>query len=331
VPATRLPELDLLKAAAAVAVVLIHTVRGPFETGASSLELGILEATRFAVPAFLFASGTLAARAESGGSFALGARLSRLLLPYLVATGAAEVYLAARGMGPSTGSLLKDLLLCAAFGPFYYVFVALQLVLLAPLVSRLGGYALVAITLLLALAQAATEAGFGLLPLFWQIRSPLLWWAYWFVGWCYGRRRDEAALWIAQRRRAPAAAILGGLLFACALAARWTSYGPLPASRLASWLGIYLALVTLLALGAASRGLASSAPVRFVSGASYAVYLWHLFAVYPLRELVPAPPATFDPWAVALPWVAGVVLPVLLVYGARRLVGERAARRWLGA
>ena len=57
--APRFVEIDALKVAGIVTVVLIHTIRAPWDPAVAPLELWIGHATRFGVPAFLFASGFL--------------------------------------------------------------------------------------------------------------------------------------------------------------------------------------------------------------------------------------------------------------------------------
>ena len=59
----RSPEIDALKVAGIVTVVLIHTMRAPWDPAVAPLEVWIGHATRFGVPAFLFASGFLYATA----------------------------------------------------------------------------------------------------------------------------------------------------------------------------------------------------------------------------------------------------------------------------
>ena len=48
----RFAEVDWLKAVGILVVILIHTVRSPWEIGAAPVELWLGHVTRFAVPAF---------------------------------------------------------------------------------------------------------------------------------------------------------------------------------------------------------------------------------------------------------------------------------------
>ena len=55
----RFAEIDALKAVGIVTVVLIHSFRSPFDPTVSPGEVWLGHLTRFAVPAFLMASGFL--------------------------------------------------------------------------------------------------------------------------------------------------------------------------------------------------------------------------------------------------------------------------------
>ena len=74
--ARRYPEIDAIKAAGIVTIVLIHALRSPWDAGVSELERWLGHVTRFGVPGFLFASGFLYAGAPAD-SVTTGRRLRR--------------------------------------------------------------------------------------------------------------------------------------------------------------------------------------------------------------------------------------------------------------
>lgn len=75
----------------------------------------------------------------------------------------------------------------------------------------------------------------------------------------------------------------------------------------------------------------SPAALRFASDATYAIYLYHLFFVYPVLRAAPPVATTGERLLVELcAWAGGLVGPALLVLLARRPLGVRA-RIWLGA
>ena len=155
--AARLPEVDFLKAAGIIVIPLIHSLRALWDPNVSSVERWLLFATRFAVPSFLFVSGYLVA-GEQVSLGRIGARLRRLVVPYAIATIAAEVFFAAHGRPVTVGSAALDLLFGSALGPYYYVFIAVILTLAWPLVAA-GGLPVVALLMGVSLvSQLATVA-----------------------------------------------------------------------------------------------------------------------------------------------------------------------------
>lgn len=322
----RLAEVDALKAAGIVTVVLIHSVRSDLDPAASPLEIWIGHATRFAVPAFLFASGFLYATPASGRADVLARRLRRVLAPYLVASLLAQVWPFRGTLPAAERSLAADLAWGASFGPYYYVFVIAGLVVATPLLVRLPRRVLAGLAVAFVAVQWPVDAlGALRLPLFWQIRSPLLWWGYFLAGLCLRPHRDELAAWLAPRRPGVplACAAAAALLLAAVALARdaWVA-------RTAAWLAVYAVLAGLFAASCGRETRARG--VRFLSDATYFVYLFHLFFVYAAVAALPPPPGRADPAALALPFTAGLLGPVALVALLRRALGPRA-RDWLGA
>ncbi len=324
-PTPRFAEVDVQKAVGILAVVWIHSLSPIWDPEASCFEVWWAHATRFAVPGFLAASGYLYARAEPIRWETTRRRLARILVPYLLASGAAEIFWALRGE-PRWGSLASDLLLGAAFGPYYYVPQILLLTLLAPLLARLPRALLVFLAVAALAGQAITESDAleARRTLFFELRNPLRWWAYFLLGWLVRLHRDAALAWIARRRRAVgAAAALVLLLCSFFPAAHGSPAGP----RLAGWLGVHATLVLVFAASAGRPP--APRPVRALSHATYAVYLLHLFFVIPLGSAL-------EPWlhsgallALAT-WGGGVLASLAAIAVLRALLGERA-RLLLGA
>ena len=82
----RLVPIDVLKGVGIVSVVWIHASSGPAIGEPGLLERFLLQLTRFAVPAFLAASGYLYAARERVPGAVTRTRLRRVLLPYLLAS-----------------------------------------------------------------------------------------------------------------------------------------------------------------------------------------------------------------------------------------------------
>ena len=77
--AERLTEIDALKVAGIVTIVLIHVLRPPWDPALSSLEAWLGHVTRFGVPAFLFASGFLYATATPNPAAIVMKRLRKVV------------------------------------------------------------------------------------------------------------------------------------------------------------------------------------------------------------------------------------------------------------
>jgi surface polysaccharide O-acyltransferase-like enzyme len=314
-PTSRLAEVDLLKAAGIVVVVLIHALPPRWAPDIGPVELWLADATRFAVPAFLFASGWLYGTATTTRG-ATARRLRRLLVPYAIASVAA---VALRLAVPTLGRVsdpLVEILTASAFGPYYYVLVIATLVVLLPALRRLPRPVAWGTLLVLLALQWPQEADLVTWPTpFWEARSPLFWGAWFLAGLLLRPHRDRAVV-LARGRGAPlllgmsALGTLGGLAV-------------LPAQSVArltlAWLGAWVVVALLLVVGL--RRPAVPGPVRHLADTTYAIYLWHLFPLL-LVQLVLSGVV-----GIAAGWAVGLAGPLLLVAAVRRSVPDRELRR----
>ena len=327
---TRFFEVDAIKAVGALTVVLIHALRSPFEPGASAPELWLGQLTRFAVPGFLAVSGFLYATGKPASWAETRSRLTRIAVPYLVFSLVAQILRHSQGRalwGPGSGSLWLDFAAGASLGPYYYVFIAALLVSATPLFSRLSRRAVTALFALEVGAQAFFELAGGL-PFFWHLRNPLLWAAWFHLGWL-ARLHYPWLLEQADRHRA---VLVLGLTALVAAAGGHLASGPDPAGRrIVEWLAIYpiLAVLFFASCGAqAPRWLAR--PVRTLSDASYTIYLVHPLLVVPLRQALRATPFEFSPVVIGGVWGGAIFGALLLILAGQWTLGARS-RRWLGA
>ena len=325
--ARRLPEVDGLKAAGIVTVVLIHALRAPWDPEISGLELWLAQVTHFGVPAFLCASGFLYASGPTDRA-TTWRRLRRILLPYLVASAVAQLLRHGADLPYPGDAPLSDLLLGSSLSHYYYVPVITVLVVLTPGIAQLPRPALVAGTAVLLAGQWLVEAySVGRISFYWQLRNPLLWWGYFMLGWL--ARLHEASLraWLSPRRRAVVVALVATVV-SLAVVGAFAERVPRLLATSASWLENY-AILALIA-GVASCASALPRPLRVLSDATYAMYLYHLWFMLPMQKLFPAPPGRADWQAILLPWIAGVAGSLCLVAAGRRLLGPRS-RDWIGA
>ena len=316
---SRHEAIDWLKAASIVTVVFIHSQawgdQGPF--------LGALgQVTEFAVPAFLFASGFLF-RSRA----AIGVRLTRVLVPYLMASGVAlgfrVVVLAERF---SAGEAARMVLLGSAHGIYYFVPVLLLAILIAAALARVPRLLLPAAAVFL-VAGLLNEA--GLLPLtealgldafFWEVRNPIRWLGYYLVGHATRNLADRGIGPSPVVRAWLGAAALAGPALSLSLA---LAEPPGPTGfpgAMVQYASNYGTIAAILLLGSARP---VPPGVRWLSGATYPIYLYHIFFVQAVL-LTAASPAAL-PLAVG----AGLAGSAALVVVGRKTLGPRA-RLWIG-
>lgn len=318
-------EVDLVKAVGIVAVVLIHSLRPFFAPEVSRTELRTLQITQFAVPGFLAASGFLYASAQPISWAVTRGRLRRLLVPYFVASIAAQgFWFVFDGRAARPSALLEDLLLASSFGPFYYVLQAVLFALAAPAFSRLGPHSLRALT---AAGIAAQWVCWVLLklPLFWLVRNPLHWMGFFLAGWWLRMREPAGSHWLASHRVGMGLSSAVGFGAASLIGSSTTLWS---LSQTLSWLSVWCVLGLILTLGAQRE--ARHRAVRFLSDSTYTIYLLHLFFVVPVQRLVPPAAGVFDPLAIGAAWLAGMLGPLALAAGGRAVLG-RHSRTILGS
>jgi surface polysaccharide O-acyltransferase-like enzyme len=314
-----------VKAVGIVAVVLIHCIRPSSAQDVSAAELRIGELTRFAVPGFLAASGYLYACSGSASAAVTGQRLRRILLPYLAASAAAQLFwLGFEGRPTEPRALLEQIALASSLGPYYYVPIAALCVVLAPALMRLSARSLAFAASASLVVQWLCWA-FLALPMFWALRNPLYWLGFFLAGWWLGTQQPGATRWLASHRAALCAASGAAFVVTRVLGLGLTD---LSAAKTLLLLSVWCALGLLLTLGVGRTG--EHRVVRLLSDSTYTIYLFHLFFVFPLQRMLPAAAGAFDPLAIGVPWLAGIAGPLALAAAGRALLGPQS-RSLLGS
>ena len=337
--APRDATLDWMRAVAILAVLVIHSAT---RYAGSPLEerIGVWLAlvSRPAIAVFLFLSGALFV-VGPGGHVPLGRRLRRVVLPYLFFSLFALVSTYREQLAPTLlehpQQLLADVALGNTFGIYYFVFVIVCLYLLGDVALRLGllpphSSATLGVTLLLNVLHVTYGAAlwrllggspdaFG----FYADRSPLVWGAFFFLGVWY--RQHGAGLRLHERRWAVRTAWIIALALYSALfvggASATSSYG------YHSLIGTAFSLSTVSFL---LTYRVRHAVITFLSGASYYLYLSHIFFVYSMASYVQEyhiPPSL---WLSLVSFLVSLLAPIGLYLAVRRLV-RRDTRLLLGA
>ncbi|UCE86470.1 MAG: acyltransferase [Deltaproteobacteria bacterium] len=320
-------EIDALKCVGILAVILIHSLRSPWEPGVAPIEIELRPLLRFAVPSFLFASGFLYATTAPVPAAVTRRRLRRLLVPYLVASLAAQVFWQFSSRpDPRTASVLLDLLFGWSFGPYYYVFVIVLLVLATPLFARIPRRRAPIVLLALLALQGLFETGWIVLPWRFLFRNPLLWAGYFYAGWCARLHHDALRAAVA-RVRGPALMALALLVAGCFAL---TQQGlEMIAKRSLTWLLVYASIAFVFVAACGRR--TPPGPVRALSDATYAIYLLHVFFVVGLAGWLSPTAGALDVVYLALLWSAGLLGSLAVIALSRAILGDERSRAWLGA
>ncbi len=314
----RIAEIDALKAAAVVTVVLIHSLRALWDPGYTYIERITSEMLRYAVPCFLAVSGFLYYADEAIGIDVLGRRLRRILLPYALASVAAYAYvLAYPQYGPGT-SFVWCLALASTFGPYYYVFVLVEFVLATWLLSRLPQSWVLPITLLSLIAALVPILWFreGRELTVWTLRNPMLSSCWFMMGWAAAANAERFSTFV----RNNATSLLAAWALAVLLWLVFDYAAPLP-RRLARTSSLFLIAANILGIFVlATKTRIDHTVVRALSDRTYAIYLWHLFFIYTVFNLFGETRNTHPLACTMTAWAAGLAGSLAIIEAAKRLV-----------
>ncbi len=318
----RLPEIDAMKAAAILTVVFIHSLRASWDPGFTYAERLLSEAARFAVPAFLAVSGFLYYSTEPITSAILAKRLRRILVPYLVVSLAANVFVTSFPQFRSSSSFLVGLLIGNTFGPFYYVFLLTEFVLATWILSRLPRAMTVPILVASVIAAIIPFLFFkeAAKPTLWTLRLPLLFSCWFMMGWATAAYKTRVQAFL----RSNSSAVYAGC---AALALVWLALDLTQAlpSRLSRLSSMFLVGSNLTALYTFCSSISQIRPwVAALSDRTYAIYLLHLFFVYAVSAGFGADRHVALVSSTATMWAAGMIGSLATIEVTRRLAPRRS-------
>lgn len=278
----RYPWVDWLKAAGILAVVWIHAF-DRLDVAPTPLVARLSMLARFAVPAFFLASGFLQAAGDRMGPRTfLTRRLRRLAVPYAVASVAAIVFRRfVLGESLGFGTILWMLAAGDAWGIYYFIPLLVVTSAVGEILFRFPRLAWPVWIGLTILGILAYQLQFYAGSFAAELRNPLRWWGWFCGGWLLAveRRRIDA---LGPSGRLALGSLLLGVAAACYAGAvirlqpGW--------SREAATLE-YLMVESLL-VGTALLAWHGRCPpmIRWLSEASYSVYLQHYFLIVILER-----------------------------------------------
>ncbi|MBI1816107.1 MAG: acyltransferase [Deltaproteobacteria bacterium] len=339
----RYASIDYLKAAAILTVIWIHAYLTLWRAQVG-IVLSIEALTRFAVPAFLFASGFLAFSPARVDFSHHRARVTRILVPYLVASAIA---IAGRWLvlGPlPLNQIAKDLLTGDAVGVYYFMMPLIVATLLSWPLARVPGAMTPVLAVLVAtawLCERGTIAFSDSSPLdayFWNLRNPLRWLGY-FVAGCWAAQH---VAWIVTVRRGPRIIASLGLLGTAVVLSLALAYPP--GTSWQSWqswqswidratLEYAVIYASVLGLFLLAMDWPEQPIVRWLSDATYPIYLYHFFFIagfrYGCRDTLHQQWGLSNRVVDSITFVVGAAGALAVVYLGRRAFG-RAARIVIG-
>jgi len=321
----RLHAIDHIKAAAIVAVVFTHAGRSGWVPKAGSYDFFLTWVwTLFHVPSFLFASGFLYARSHGVDLAHVRSRLSRVLIPYLIASGVAQL------AGVTTAQNLSDvayqLATASSLGVYYYIFIIVVCIPLIWPLSRMGREGVWAAWLACFALTLAFEVDASLRPAtswLWSVRDPLEMFqlGYFLSGWAAALSLPEISR--LYQRHPRLAAWLGGI--GCLLGlAMFAGLVELPIGTFRRVIYTFGVIGT---MSIATRDRPAGPVVRFLGDASLSIYLYHRIFQLLARPLTDG---WYDPLRILGQVAVGLGGASLLVLAGRRLLGAQRSRRLLG-
>jgi fucose 4-O-acetylase-like acetyltransferase len=321
----RLHAIDHIKAAAIIAVVFTHAGKSAWAPRADSYDFFLTWVwTLFHVPSFLFLSGFLYARSRGVDLAHVRSRLSRVLIPYLIASGVAQV--AGVTAARSLSDVAYQFVTASSLGVYYYIFIIIVCIPLIWPLSRMGRRGVWAAWLACFALTVAFEMDRSLRPatsLLWSLRDPLekFQLGYFLSGWLAALALPEISR--LYDRHARLAAWLGGAgcLLGLAMFARLVELPIGTFQRVVYTFGVIGTLTI------ATRGRPAGPVVRFLGDASLSIYLYHRIFQLLVR---PVTDGWHDPVRIAGQVAVGLGGASLLVLAGRRLLGAQRSRRLLG-
>jgi peptidoglycan/LPS O-acetylase OafA/YrhL len=321
----RYPWIDLLKAAGIVAVIWIHAFNR-FDVAQTPLVERLSMLSRFAVPAFFLASGFLQAvgRRTGPGEF-FTQRLRRLLVPYGVASAVAILFRwLALGESFAPATMLRMLVTGDAWGIYYFLPLLVVTSALGEILFRFPRLAWPVWIGLTVLGILAYQLQFYAGSFAAELRNPLRWWGWFCGGWLLAVERGRIDAWGGRVRMT-----FGGLLVAAAGGCFVAAVTWLPPGWSRTGATLEYLMVEGLLLGTALAAWQGRCPaaIRWLSEASYPLYLQHYFFIVILVELAGWGRRPMVVFLVTLVATIGSVLVLTKISGpwARLLFGAPAA------
>jgi len=321
----RYSEIDLLKCVCISTVVYIHAISTSFEP---SNFLGYLASDfcRFAVPGLFFAAGFLFDKKKASTGQIIKKKLVRLLPPYLFCSLCIQ-FLNVPGLSVElknldAGQLIYNLIFGNTLGIYYYVFVLFYLFAGSLVLRHVPGkwvLGLWGLSALLLLLFVKVLVGCGM-SFFLMLRHPFFHLFAYLSGWVFSLYYEAIGSFLKKHR---VKVICGGFV----LAAIILVYTRMGGNHFASFpiLTQFYVYTCIIILFTAGMWIHEFHPgIRFVSNASYGIYLLHFPIVRACQSIYPEISAHYSFVYAFVSWCFGIAGSILIIFMVQKLSGRNS-------
>lgn len=320
----RFYEIDVLKCACILTVVYIHSISTSF---APSNFWGYLanDLTRFAVPGLFFAAGFLFDKNKDSTSQIIKKKLVRLLPPYIFCSLCLQ-FLNVPGLSVGLKNLdvtqlSYNLIFGNTLGIYYYVFVLFYLFAGSLVLRHIPGKWVLGfwgLSALLLLAFVKGLIGFGMSSMFMIFRHPVFHLFAYMSGWVFSLYYETVGSLLRQYR---VGVIYGGVaLVAIILILTRMDGNHFSSFPILTQFYIYTCVTLLITAAIWMHKL--QAGIRFVSNASYGIYLLHFPIVRACQAVYPEISVDYSFIYAFVAWCSAITGSILIIFMVQKLSGR---------
>jgi peptidoglycan/LPS O-acetylase OafA/YrhL len=304
--------------------VYIHAISTSFEP---SNFLGYLasDLCRFAVPGLFFAAGFLFDKKINSTGQIIKKKLVRLLPPYLFCSLCIQ-FLNVPGLSVElknldAGQLIYNLIFGNTLGIYYYVFVLFYLFAGSLVLRHMPGkwvLGLWGLSALLLLAFVKGLIGFGMSSMFLIFRHPFFHLFAYMSGWVFSLYYETVGSLLKQYR----VGVICGSVVLVAIILVFTRMGGNHFSSFPILTQFYIYTCVTLLITAGMWIHKFQVGIRFISNASYGIYLLHFPVVRACQSVYPEISAGYSFVYAFVAWCAAIAGSILIIFMVQKLSGR---------
>lgn len=340
---------DALKGISIIAVIIIHASGSAFTFDKYSANhlFGVIERqfVNFGVPMFFaisgyFCGGVILKSKQDILKF-YNKKFVRLAVPYL-SWSIVAIFIYKYDQISSLGSVLLFMFLGQSCAPYYFVVVLLQFILLTPLLLKLSslkllvsgiGLSLISLSLVYYFRASYPDHLISNSTLF---GTPFpVWSVFYFGGIVFKRNASAIIVFLQKRLVLLVTLVLGFLLISLTEAIFWYEQGFFSIAASQVKLSSYILSALLIVFAFVMSDDESTKRyfvLSYIGRLSFGIYFSHMFFLTFLGafDFVLAPFRDFQPLSILVASFLTLTLSVVAIECAKRVLGEKIARKFLG-